>query len=84
MVRVTNDAGKRAHPSNTTKTTMHYKVERFLTGGTAFLKSLSAHTKHACFGREKAPPQQSTKHSHLATITDRDSFYTYPHILTMD
>jgi hypothetical protein len=74
MVTVTNGAGKRAHPSNTSKTTMDYKIERFLTGGTAFLKSLSAHTKHACVGREKAPPQQSTKHSHLATITDKDDF----------
>jgi hypothetical protein len=49
MVKVTNGAGKEAHPSNPSKTTMDYKIERFLTGGTAFLKSLSAHTKHACF-----------------------------------
>jgi hypothetical protein len=84
MVKVTNGAGKEAHPSNPSKTTMDYKIERFLTGGTAFLKSLSAHTKRVLCVVKWHPPQQSTKHSLLATITNKDNFYTYPHLLKID
>jgi hypothetical protein len=58
--------GRRADPSNTSKTTMDYKTEWLLTGETAFLGSLECTHNTRALRREMAPPQQSTKHSLLA------------------
>ena len=84
MVEVTEGAGKGADPSNTSKTTMDYKTEWMLTGETAFLGSLECAHNTRAWRREMAPPQQSTKHSLLDTITDKDNVYAYSYILTLD
>jgi hypothetical protein len=84
MVEVTDGAGKGADPSNTSKTTMDYKTEWMLTGETAFLGSLECAHNTRASRHEMVPPQQSTKHSLLGTVTDKDNVYAYSYILTLD